>query len=221
MAIQGINNSNSTNPAAETAQAKASGEITRDDFMKLLIAQLQNQDPLNPMDNQEFAVQLAQFNSLQQLIGLNEKLENLASQQGIASQFNSTALIGKQVSGKGSEVNLSAGGNAGVFYDLGANAAKVTLKVYSSDGALVREIDAGSQKVGPQSVTWDGKNSLGQTVPAGVYRFEVNAIDGAGKSLPVTKQVRGIVTGVNLEGSEPILEIGQMRVPLSSITAVR
>jgi flagellar basal-body rod modification protein FlgD len=219
MAIQSINNS--TNAAAQTAQPKASSDITRDDFMKLLIAQLQNQDPLNPMDNQEFAVQLAQFNSLQQLIGLNEKLENLASQQGIASQFNSTALIGKQVTGKGNEVNFSAGGSAGLFYDLGANAAKVTVKVYNSEGALVRQIDAGSQKVGPQSVTWDGKNSMGQSVPAGVYGFEVDAVDSAGKALPVTKQVRGVVTGVNLEGSEPILEIGQMRIPLSSITAVR
>jgi flagellar basal-body rod modification protein FlgD len=189
--------------------------------MKLLIAQLQNQDPLNPMDNQEFAVQLAQFNSLQQLIGLNEKLDNLASQQGIASQFNSTALIGKQVSGKGNEVNLSDGGSAGLFYDLGANAAKVIVKVYNSEGTLVRQIDAGSQKVGPQSTTWDGKNSLGQSMPAGVYRFEIDAVDAAGKSLTVTKQVRGVVTGVNLEGAEPILEIGQMRIPLSSVTAVR
>ena len=217
MAIQSIN---SSAPAAQAAQAKSGGQITRDDFMKLLIAQLQNQDPLSPMDNQQFAVQLAQFNSLEQLVGLNEKLESLANQQGLVSQFSSTALIGKQVAGKGNEVNLSAGGNANLHYDLGGNAAKVTVKVLNSNGALVRQIDAGSQKAGPQGAIWDGKNSLGQSLPAGVYRFEVDAIDGAGKSLPVTKQVRGVVTGVNLEGSEPILEIGQLRIPLSSVSAI-
>ena len=217
MAIQSINGAA---PAAQTAQPKADGQITRDDFMKLLIAQLQNQDPLSPLDNQEFAVQLAQFNSLEQLVGLNEKLDNLAAQQGLVSQFSSTALIGKQVAGRGNEVNLGAGGNASLHYDLGANAAKVTVKVFNSSGALVRQIDAGSQQAGPQSANWDGKNSLGQSLPAGVYSFEVDALDGASKSLPVTKQVRGVVTGVNLEGSEPILEIGQLRVPLSSVTTV-
>ena len=217
MAIQSINGAV---PAAQTAQAKAGGQISRDDFMRLLIAQLQNQDPLSPLDNQEFAVQLAQFNSLEQLVGLNEKLDNLASQQGLVSQFSSTALIGKQVAGKGNEFNLGASANTSLYYDLGANAAKVTVKVLSSKGALVRQIDAGSQKAGPQSAIWDGKNSLGQSLPAGVYSFEVDAVDGAGKSLPVTKQVRGVVTGINLEGSEPILEIGQLRIPLGSVTAI-
>jgi flagellar basal-body rod modification protein FlgD len=217
MAIQGIN---SAAPAVQNTQPKASGEITRDDFMKLLIAQLQNQDPLSPLDNQEFAVQLAQFNSLEQLIGLNEKLDNLASQQGLVSQFSSTALIGKQVSANGDEINLSGSGNASLYYDLGANAAKVTVKVVNSSGTVVRQIDLGSQKAGLQSAIWDGKNSLGQSMPAGVYRFEVDAADAAGKSLPVTKQVRGVVTGVDLEGAEPILEIGQSRIPLSSVTAV-
>jgi flagellar basal-body rod modification protein FlgD len=217
MAIQSINGAA---PAAQTAQAKAGGQVTRDDFMKLLIAQLQNQDPLSPLDNQEFAVQLAQFNSLEQLVGLNEKLDSLASQQGLVSQFNGAALIGKQVAGKGNEINLGATGNANLHYDLGANGAKVTVKVFNSAGALVRQIDVGSQKAGVQSAMWDGKNSLGQNAPAGVYSFEVDAVDSAGKSLPVTKQVRGVVSGVNLEGPEPILEIGQLRIPLRAITSI-
>jgi flagellar basal-body rod modification protein FlgD len=217
MAISSINGAA---PSAQPAQPKASGEITRDDFMKLLIAQLQNQDPLSPLDNQEFAVQLAQFNSLEQLVGLNEKLESLASQQGLVSQFSSTALIGKEVAAKGDEITLGPSGNATLYYDLSANAAKVIIKVLNGTGAVVRQIDAGSQQAGARSVVWDGKNSLGQSAPAGVYRFEIDASDGGGKSLPVTKQVRGVVTGVNLEGAEPILEIGQSRIPLSSVTRV-
>jgi len=217
MAIQTITGAA---PAGQTAQAKAGGQVSRDDFLKLLIAQLQNQDPLSPLDNQEFAVQLAQFNSLEQLVGLNEKLDGLASQQGLASQFSSAALIGKQVSGTGDSVNLGASGGASLHYDLAANAAKVTVKVFNSGGVMVRQIDAGSQHAGAQSATWDGKNSIGQGLPAGIYRFEVNAVDGAGKSLPVTKQVRGVVTGVSLVGAQPILEIGQLRIALSAVTAI-
>jgi len=217
MAIQSINGAAA---AAQTAPAKAGGQVSRDDFMKLLIAQLQNQDPLSPMDNQEFAVQLAQFNSLEQLIGLNEKLDSLTSQQGLASQFNSAALLGKQVAGRGNEVNLGPSGNASLHYELAGNAAKVTVKVLNGSGAVVRQIDVGSQNAGAQSAIWDGKNSLGQSLPAGVYSFEVSALDGAGKSLPVIKQVRGVVTGVNLEGPEPILEIGQLRISLSAVTAI-
>lgn len=217
MAIQNIPGAA---PPAQTAPAKSGGQITRDDFMRLLIAQLQNQDPLSPMDNQEFAVQLATFNSLEQLVGLNEKLESLASQQGLTSQFNSAALIGKQVVGKGNEVNLDASGDAGLHYELASNAAKVTVKVFNSGGTVVCQIDAGSQKAGAQSAVWDGKNNLGQRLPPGVYNFEVIATDGVGNALPVSKQVHGLVTGVNLEGPEPILEIGQLRISLSAVIAI-
>ena len=130
MAIQSINGA----AAAQTAPAKAGGQVSRDDFMKLLIAQLKNQDPLSPMDNQEFAAQLAQFNSLEQLIGLNEKFDSLATQQGLATQFNSAALIGKQVAGNGNKINLDGSGNANLHYVLGANAAKVTVKLLNSAG---------------------------------------------------------------------------------------
>jgi flagellar basal-body rod modification protein FlgD len=217
MAIQNIS---ATSDAAQTAPAKAGGQITRDDFMKLLIAQLQNQDPLSPMDNQEFAVQLATFNSLEQLVGVNEKLESLAGQHGVVSRFNSAALIGKQVVGKGNEMNLGDSGEAGLHYELSGNAAKVTIKVMDSTGAVVRQIEAGSQKLGAQSATWDGKNNLGQRLPAGAYRFEVAAADGAGNAVQVTNQVRGTVTGVDLQGPEPMLEIGQLRISLSSVTSI-
>jgi flagellar basal-body rod modification protein FlgD len=217
MAIQSVNGAA---PAIQAADLKAGGQITRDDFMKLLIAQLQNQDPLKPMDNQEFAVQLATFNSLEQLIGVNEKLDSLVGKQGLSGQLNSSALIGKEVSGKGNAINLGASGDTSLHYELAGNAAKVTVQVMKEDGSVVRKIDAGSQAAGAQSASWDGKNNLGQRLPPGVYSFEVSALDGAGNSLPVTKQVRGVVTGVNLEGAEPVLEIGQLRISLSAVTNI-
>jgi flagellar basal-body rod modification protein FlgD len=217
MAIQSVNG---VSPTTQAADLKAGGQITRDDFMKLLIAQLQNQDPLKPMDNQEFAVQLATFNSLEQLIGVNEKLDSLVGKQGLSGQLNSAALIGKDVAGKGNEVNLGASGDTSLHYELAGNAAKVTVQVLNESGAVVRQFNAGSQMTGAQSATWDGENSLGQRLPPGVYSFDVSASDGAGNPVPVTKQVRGLVTGVNLEGPEPVLEIGQLRIPLSTVTNI-
>jgi flagellar basal-body rod modification protein FlgD len=215
-----IQNISGIAPKGPSEASKAGGQISRDDFMKLLIAQLQNQDPLSPMDNQEFAVQLATFNSLEQLVGMNEKLESLASQQGMATHFNSAALIGKQVISKGNEVNLGASEEASLHYELAGNAATVTLKVLNSSGAVVRQIDAGNQRVGAHNATWDGRSNLGERLPPGVYKFEVAASGSSGDAVPVTTNVRGTVTGINLGGPEPILEIGQLRISLSAVTSI-
>jgi flagellar basal-body rod modification protein FlgD len=108
-----------------------------------------------------------------------------------------------------------------LYYELAANAAKVTVKVLDDSGAVVRQINTGGQKSGTQSTIWDGKNGLGQRLPPGVYNFEVSAVDGAGNAIPVTQQIRGMVTGISFEGPEPIFEIGQLKIPSSSITAIR
>jgi flagellar basal-body rod modification protein FlgD len=217
MAIQTVG---AASNAVQTGSKTSAGQITRDDFMKLLITQLQNQDPLNPMDNQEFAAQLATFNSLEQLVGVNEKLEGLATQQLGVSRVNSAALLGKQVVGNGNQVNLGDRDDAVLHYDLGGNATKVTIRILDSTGALVREIESGGQKFGAQIATWDGKNSLGQRTAAGVYAFEVSAIDAMGNNVGVATQVRGMVTGIDLAGAEPMLEVGQLRIPLSSVVSI-
>jgi flagellar basal-body rod modification protein FlgD len=217
MAIQAINTDST---AIQTSGAQPGEQISRDDFMRLLIAQLQNQDPLSPMDNQEFAVQLATFNSLEQLVSVNEKLESITGEQSLASRVSSATFIGKEVSAKSDKVNLGQAGDAALHYELGSNAAKVTIKVLDDAGNVVRQLDAGNQNAGRQRVIWDGSTDLGRRSPAGVYRFEVVAVDNAGKTLPLTKQVRGIVTGVDLGAAEPMLEVGELRVPVSSVLSI-
>jgi len=195
--------------------------VTQDDFLKLLIAQLQNQDPLAPMDNQEFAAQLAQFNSLGQLIEINDKLGALQNGQGSMGQYNAASLIGKEISSAGNKVNLSSGSPATIGYQLGANAARVVIRVFNGAGVLVRQIDAGARGSGDQSVLWDGKDGTGKALGAGVYGFEIDAFDGAGKKVPASGKVQGVVTGIRLDGAEPVLEVGGLEVPLSGVTAVR
>lgn len=214
-----INGIAQTNGATATQQL-ATQTVTQDDFLKLLIAQLQNQDPLEPMDNQEFAAQLATFNSLGQLIEINDKLGGLNNNQGVVNQLNAASLIGKEVVASGNAVHLTGGGTAKIGYTLASDARKVTLKIFNSSGVLVRQTELGSQSAGGRSVSWDGKNQAGQPLAGGEYRFEVAALDAGGRAVPVTSQTRGVVTGVNLSGAEPILELGAIQVPLSGISGV-
>jgi flagellar basal-body rod modification protein FlgD len=219
MAIQSIGSTTAQNGAKQTLPGQT---VTQDDFLKLLIAQLQNQDPLQPMDNQQFAVQLATFNSLQQLIGINDKLGGLQGNQGLANQYNAASLIGKEVATSGNTISLQPGNPAAVSYHLQANASKVVANVYDSAGNLVRQIDASGQKAGDQTIRWDGKDLTGKALPAGLYNFEINAFDLNGKKVPASGRFQGTVTGVRLDGSEPVLEIGgDLLVPLSAVDSVR
>lgn len=218
MEVQPIN---TTATPATTGQATAPGQITRDAFLKLLIVQLQHQDPLNPLDNQEFVSQLTAFNSLDQLIGLNEKMEGFQSQQLLLSQMGAVSLIGKQVVAGGNEVQLQNGAEATLHYQLAADADQVTVQIQDASGRLVRTLQAGGQKLGERSVLWDGKDGLGQSLPSGLYTFEVNAVDGNGRRVEAIGRTRGVVTGVNLAGGEAVLEIGGVQVPMSAVISVQ
>ena len=217
MAIQSVNSTTASGVSNQTLPNKT---VTKDDFLKLLIAQLQNQDPLQPMDNQQFAVQLATFNSLEQLIDINNKLGSLQSTQGATNQFNATSLIGKEIATTGNTFSLQSGSPAGIGYQLGANAARVVVNIQDSGGALVRQLEVGAQNAGDQAIAWDGKDASGKAAPAGLYTFEINAFDLSGKQVTASGRVQGTVTGVRLDGSEPILELGNLQVPLSSVTSV-
>jgi flagellar basal-body rod modification protein FlgD len=218
MAIQNVAATTSQTTAAKALTDKT---VTQGDFLKLLIAQLQNQDPMKPMDNQEFAAQLAQFNSLGQLIEINSKLGSLQTGQGSTNQYNAASLIGKEVSSTGNQIGLVAGSPATINYQLGANAAQVVASIFNGAGELVRQVGAGARSAGDQTIIWNGKDGAGNSLPAGEYSFAITAVDLAGNKIPASGKTQGVVTGVKLDGAEPILEIGTLKVPLSAVTAVR
>src|SRR3954467_13258067 len=113
MAIQ-ASNATGNQTAGILSSNNNKKEVSKEDFLKLLISQLQNQDPLKPLDNQEFAQQLATFNSLEQLIGVNQKLGTLADKLLQANQFNATSLLGKQVVSDGNQVSIKEGKGAAI-----------------------------------------------------------------------------------------------------------
>lgn len=198
----------------------STGIVTQDEFLTLLIVQLQNQDPMNPLDNQEFLAQLATFNSLNQLMGINGKLDAIKSDQLLLSRLETTSLIGKEVSAEGNSVNLSEGAGTEVHYSLMADAVRVVVHLTDAKGNLLRTLEVGGQSAGDQSVVWDGKDSFGKELSPGVYGFEVDAFDLSGKKVGVTRRIQGTVTGVNLTGGIAVLEVGDLKVPVSSVTRV-
>jgi len=218
MAVSSINGGAAASAAPNPIKDKVASQ---DDFLKLLIAQLQNQDPLQPMDNQEFAAQLATFNSLGQLIEINEKLGAMSNGQGSSNQYNAASLIGKEISAEGNQVGLSSGSPATIGYRLGANAGKVSLGIISANGELIRRIDVGARSAGDQTLVWDGKDSSGKSVRPGIYGFQINAVDVNGKPITAAGKLQGVVNGVRLDGPEPVLEVNGVDVPLSGVTAVR
>lgn len=198
----------------------STGTVTQDEFLTLLIVQLQNQDPMNPLDNQEFLAQLATFNSLNQLMGINGKLDAMKSDQLFLSRLETTSLIGKEVSAEGHTVNLSEGAGTEVHYSLMADAVRVVVHLTDAKGDLMRTLEVGGQGAGDQTVAWDGKDSFGKELSPGVYGFEVDAFDLSGKKVDITRRIQGVVTGVNLMGGMAVLEVGDLKVPVSTITRV-
>ena len=209
-----------TNANTQSASTTAIKGLSQDDFLKLLLTQLQAQDPLKPLDNQEFAAQLATFNSLDQLININKKLEATQGQQSQLSQLQATTLIGKEVQAKGDRVSLSAGQDAELHYQLGANAGRVVVNIKDDTGRLVRALTVGGQQAGKHSITWDGKDTGGRALGAGTYTFEVKALDNAGNPVETSTFIQGVVTGMTMTGSEPYLEVNGVEIPVSAVTSV-
>jgi flagellar basal-body rod modification protein FlgD len=209
-----------------TATSAATGKSTlgKDDFLKLLIVQLRNQDPLDPMKGTEFATQLAQFSSVEQLSNINTNLtDSIAANQLMTQSIgNSLAatMIGKDIKASASSFTLTGSNTVNIGYTLGNNAATVDVKVYDSAGTLVRTIKAVNTEKGDGSVAWDGKNDNGSQAAAGTYSVKVDAVDLAGTAVTATSFMTGTVTGVRFTANGTVFVVDGVEVPLSQIIEV-
>jgi len=196
-------------------------ELDQNDFLRLLMTQLQFQDPLKPMENQEFTAQLTSFNSLNQLVDLNKKIGTMQQEQQALTQLQATSLIGKEVSLQGNRIRLGTEGKADIPFQLAGDTGRVSIHIVAKDGTAVRTFEAGALEAGEQKVSWDGKMDNGDAAKAGEYTFEVDAFDTQGKNVAVETLVSGVVTGVDLSGAELSVTINGIQVPYSALTAVR
>ena len=213
-------------PSVTTASPGAVKGTTKENpketFMKLLVAQLEHQNPLSPMDNTQFTQQLAQFTSLEQLQNMNTNLTALMQAQMTANGLQAATLMGKQVQAQANTTQVSKQGAATPLqYKLAADSANVQINVLDQAGNTTRTINARNQQAGPQTLTWDGKDAVGKPLPAGDYHFQVTALDKAGKPVAVEESLQGIVEGVTYDGNHPYLIVGGNRVELSALTNIK
>jgi flagellar basal-body rod modification protein FlgD len=190
----------STNTTGTSTVAKKDTVMGKDDFLSLLVAQLKNQDPLEPEDPTAFTAQLAQFSSLEQLANLNTTMEGLTTAQANSARLSSLSLIGKDITYNGSTVTLE-GKPVEIGYQLDGTASSVTLSIQDANGKTVRTIQAADTelKAGNHFISWDGKDQEGNLLANGKYTLVLQAsAAGEGASIAAAPLVRSVVTGIDL-----------------------
>jgi flagellar basal-body rod modification protein FlgD len=203
-----MNTVSALNPtAAGMAATAATPENTlgQDEFLTLLVAQLQNQDPLNPTDATEFTAQLAQYSQLEQLFNLNDAMDGLSAAQTSSQKVSALSLIGKEVVVEDTHFPFD-GAPTRIGYRVDGPATNISLQIRNSAGATVATLNASDTTPGEHFLTWNGLDQNGAPLPADTYQLAVTAKSAsADATVLVAPLVRTIVTGVDLSGSEPLV----------------
>lgn len=198
--------------------SEESDALGKDDFLTMLVAQLENQDPLNPMDGTDFSAQLAQFSQLEQLMNLNTSMETLAASFSDDSEIDLMSYLGKQVSGNVDSMQVEDGSVSGGFYNLAEN-ADVIIKITDEGGETVKTLYKGTQAAGVQLIEWDGTDEDGAAVAEGTYKYNVLANSGSGyEELPTN--VTGTVSGIAYSNGNPYLVVQGVLLDPDSLTSV-
>jgi len=199
--------------AASAGSASTSGSHNNEQrFLKLLVTQLNNQDPLNPLQNAELTSQLAQMSTVSGIEKLNDTLSGLVSQSGAGQVLQAAALVGRHVLSPGATLDVQpvAEGEAPAVQsfavELPGTAAEVTVRIVDARGETVRTIDAGTLGEGVNALSWDGRDELGLPVAAGAYRFTVEAANGE-QGVPATALTLAQVAAVRQGGAGVTLDL--------------
>ena len=206
--------------AAQTQESKSSS-MGKDDFLQLLVTQLQAQDPLNPMDSTGFTAQLAQFSSLEELQNINKTLGGVSSSQSILTYSQAVDFIGKQIQAVGDQLYLDGSqSSVPIEFNLDQDAAGVYINIYDQYGQYVQNIDAGPMSAGQQHVSWDGMRLSGGQAAQGTYRYEVMATDDQGGVVQTTSFTTGTVSGVYYKNGLAYLLTASQEIPMGNVVQV-
>lgn len=211
--------------ASTTAQAATSSSAQQlagnfDEFLQLLTTQLQNQDPLDPMDTNSFTQELVEFSSVEQQIDMNTNMQTLISLQQAATDVQALQLVGSTVTVSGSSATLSNATSSPATWTLTSpSAATANVSITNSSGQTVYT-GTTSLNAGTQTYTWNGQGTNGVTWPDGTYTLSINATAANGQAVTVSTQVQGVVTGVNTSSNPPTLTINGQSVPMSQIQSI-
>ncbi|MFO7748843.1 MAG: FlgD immunoglobulin-like domain containing protein [Desulfobacteraceae bacterium] len=192
--------------------------LGRENFLTMLVAQLENQDPLNPMEGSDFSAQLAQFSSLEQLMNLNETMENMATAFTNSSEADVTNLVGKEVTGEVDAIEVADGQSFGGAYTI-TEPGDVMVEIYDAEGNEVRSLYPGQKTSGSYNLNWDGRNNSGDMVEDGSYKYKVLVNSGSGfAEMPTT--VTGTVDSVVYNEGKAYLRVNDTLVNPESLVQI-
>ena len=205
-----------------TSNSKSSSEMGKQDFLKLFTAQLQNQNPLDPVKNEAFVAQLAQFSQLEALTNMQSSLDNFVTSMSAERMLGGASLIGKKVSVANAPALLGASGGIDATIDLPNGASGVQLTVTDSLGRTVQDLIAGAQLPGTSALSWDGLDAMGNRAPAGSYRLTAKAVVN-GKTTDVAVNTMSTVRGITTNPADGAVSLeldGQQTVLLKNVQRI-
>jgi flagellar basal-body rod modification protein FlgD len=212
-----VNNPSAAFGASGSGSSDASGassaQSLQDQFLTLLVAQLNNQDPLNPMDNYQLTSQLAQISTVQGVQELKDVVQTISGQVDLSQSMDAVSMIGKQVLIPGSSLKMDTDSTGTrittpIGIDMQADANDVVMKISDSSGRVVRTMDLGAQQTGILTPTWDGKDDSGNAMPDGSYTIAVAATDANGNAVTAEALTYGKVNGVAYSTQGVRLDLG-------------
>jgi flagellar basal-body rod modification protein FlgD len=217
-----VSNTTSTAPTAPPATSlPPGGAMGKNEFLKLLVAQLRHQDPLNPLQGNEMAAELAQFSSLEQLVGINEALSNSQGSDstllGMMQTGAAINTIGRTVVAVGDQLAVGKGGASEVSFDVGGAGGNATLRILDSTGREVASRSLGNIGGGRQTVSL---GDLTDDLADGVYHFAVDVADSAGNAVNVTTYVRGTVDGISTGSGGLVLNAGPLTIQFANVIEI-
>lgn len=211
---------NQRESGVQFVDSAAHNKLDKDSFLKLLSVQLSNQDPLNPVDQKQFAADMAQFASLEQLTNMNVKMDKLKENAPAEFKFYGASFIGKKVTTDGATIELSdKNARPTLSFSMEKPSINTKIVVYDQQGQAVSQIILDEKlPQGENRYVWDGKQLDGMAAVSGKYTYSVHGTDESLGKFNGKTRVEGIVTGVAFEGNQTVLEVdGKKRVFLDDV----
>lgn len=195
--------------------------LDKDAFFKLMLTQMKNQDPMNPLKNHEMAAQLAQFSTLEQMNNMNATLTKIENKNSDPQNFQALNLIGKVVNGDSSKITRSASDKVHDFnFTSSQDLSEATIKVFNQKGDAVKEFKLNNLKAGAQKISWNGQNSEGEIQKPGEYQFKIEAKNKLSQPVNIKSEFEGKITGMSFSAEGPILQIGNQTIKMKDVKQI-
>lgn len=204
-----------------TAQSTSKDDLGKDDFMNLFITQLQQQNPLEPMENTEFLSQMAQFSSLEQMQNVASAMELLTLSQSASTNSQMISLIGKRIVHPGNGFTQEEGRKTELMFNLPENSPALKLNILNEKGEIVRTIESSEFKAGFNRYEFDGMDASGTPLSSGLYSYQFVRADGTSDPVSVETYSNLLVDSVAFGSDTTLLKSGGLSIPLADILEVR